>query len=289
MTVLLLIATILSLQIVVAQDVLKTTLPPVVTYGNGKDTCPSTEKRNLALQKVKNNVFQFLFNGSILPQCGEGIWYQVAYLNMVDSSQQCPSAWREVTSDGIRTCGRPNSLQGSCAGINYSVSLQYSKVCGRIIGYQFGSPAAFTTVDGNVARPTIDHAYLDGISITHGTPRIHIWSYAAGSSENGCSYAKCPCSNGAQTPPSFVGNNYYCESAYQGGCWINDVFFSGDPLWDGQQCDNEGTCCTGTNTPPWFSINLRGSVSDNIEVRICHNQRTSDEDTPVELLELYVQ
>ncbi|MGJ8945899.1 hypothetical protein AB9K17_23710, partial [Salmonella enterica subsp. enterica serovar Kentucky] len=76
MTVLLIIiATILSLQLVAAQDVLKTTLPPVVTYGNGRETCPSTEKRNIALQKVKDNVFQFLFNGSILPQCGEGIWY----------------------------------------------------------------------------------------------------------------------------------------------------------------------------------------------------------------------
>ena len=27
--------------------------------------------------------------------CGPGVWKQVAYLNMSDPSQQCPSAWRE--------------------------------------------------------------------------------------------------------------------------------------------------------------------------------------------------
>ena len=83
------------LQAVAAQDVAKTGLPPVVTYGGNSKTCPTTEERNSALLKVKNSVFSYLFNGTIVPQCGEGIWYRVAYLNMADSTQQCPSAWRE--------------------------------------------------------------------------------------------------------------------------------------------------------------------------------------------------
>ena len=34
--------------------------------------------------------------------------------------------------------------------------------------------------------PTIEEAYLDGVSITYGSAgsRKHIWSYAAGASEN---------------------------------------------------------------------------------------------------------
>ena len=47
--------------------------------------------------------------------------------------------------------------------------------------------------------------------------------------------------------------------------------------------------CTGTNTPPWFSVELPDSTSDDIEVRICHDQDTRDEDSPIQLLELYVQ
>ena len=280
------------LQGAAAQEIAKTVLSPVIIHGDGSKTCPSTDERNNALLRLKANVSNYLLSRNIVPYCGEGIWHRVAYLDMSDSSQQCPSAWREFTSDGIRACARPNSVQGSCPGTCYSVSRQYSKVCGRIIGYQFGSPAAFWK-DGNVAQETIDGAYLDGISITHGNPRIHIWSYAAGSSENGScnnAIANCPCSNGSRVPPSYyVGTNYYCESAYRGNCWISNVFFPDDPLWDGQQCDNEGTCCTGTNTPPWFSVNFPNSINDDIEVRICHNQRTSDEDTPIQLLELYVQ
>ena len=70
---------------------------------------------------------------------------------------------------------------------------------------------------------------------------------------------------------------HYCESAYRGPkCYVINTFFPNDPLWDCQQCDNEGTCCTGTNTPPWFSVDLGHPTSDDIEVRICHNEDTVD-------------
>ena len=84
-------------------------------------------------------------------------------------------------------------------------------------------------------------------------------------------------------------NNHYCESANQGDCFVDNSFFPNDPLWDGQQCDNEGTCCNVANTPPWFSVDLGNTTSDDIEVRICHDQDTTDEDTPIQLLEIYVQ
>ena len=67
------------------------------------------------------------------------------------------------------------------------------------------------------------------------------------------------------------------------------MFFPDDPLRDGQQCDNEGTCCSGTNTPPWFSVDLPSLSSDNIEVRICHDQGSDDEDTRIQQLQLYIQ
>ena len=278
----------LLLQALAAQGAAKTFnfLSPVIMNGNSSTSkiCPSTEKLNSALLELKVNVLNLLLNVKSVPECGEGIWHQVAYFNMTDRSQQCPSAWRSITLDGIRVCKRPS---GGCPGTVYSVNRTYSKVCGRVIGYQYGSPDAFATAGSRGS--TINQAYLDGISITQGNPRTHIWSYAVGATENGsCTNINCPCSNSDQRPPSFVGNNYYCESAHQGDCWINDMFFSTDPLWDGQQCNNEGTCCTGTNTPPWFSVDLNTS-SDDLEVRICHDQDADDEGSFVQLLELYIQ
>ena len=137
--------------------------------------------------------------------CGAGEWYRVAYLNMSDPTEQCPHDWMEYTSGRVRACGRPNSPVGSCPGTFYPLNgHQYSKVCGRVIGYQFGSTDAFAVEGGITAQFTIDQSYVDGVSITHGNPCNHIWSFAAGSSERNrqsCSHINCPCSGGP-LPPS---------------------------------------------------------------------------------------
>ena len=70
-----------------------------------------------------------------------GNWMRIAYLNMSDPSQQCPDGWRELDSP-IRTCRR--QLNTSINLVNYSShGIHYSRVCGRIKAYQFGSPEAF--------------------------------------------------------------------------------------------------------------------------------------------------
>ena len=262
---------------------------PVITYyGNGQEicNCPSIQQRNIALQKVKDNVYQCLSNVSILPQCGDGIWYRIAYLNMTDPSQQCPSAWREYNTSQFRACGRPVSTDASCSSQKFSISHQYSKVCGRVIGIQVASPDAFDS-----GGRGINEYYMDGVSITRGSPRArhHIWSYVGTYSEV-ITYNPnaCPCYNSSHGTPSFVGSNYYCESGNPTQDWVGRKF-PNDMLWDGEQCSHEGTCCTGTNTPPWFSVNLGSPTSDDIEVRIMGSESTDNEDTPIELLEMYVQ
>ena len=275
---LLIFAVILSMKVVAATKISSL----IIVHGNDQETCPSTEQRNIALQKVEDNVYQCLSNGSIVPQCGEGIWYRVAYLNMADSSQECPSAWREYNSQ-FRACGRPVSSGASRPSQIFFISRLYSKVCGRVIGIQVASPDAFSHGTGS----GINDNYMDGVSITHGHPRHHIWSYVGSVSE--ISDNVCPCTYSSATQPqSFVGNNYYCESGNPNREWHFQAY-PNDKLWDGEQCSREGTCCTGTNTPPWFSVNLSSPTSDDIEVRIMGSQSTDDEDTPIELLELYVQ
>ena len=201
---------------------------------------------------------------------------------MSNPVEQCPSIWKEYNSGGIRACGRPGSRSESCPGVQYSTCNQYSRVCGRIIGYQVASPDAF--------KSNSDQR-VDGITITHGTQ--HIWSYVAGMNEHGTSIhsrSTCPCSNTdgqARDPPSSIGNNYYCESGNSIIEFIEGHLYQDDKLWDGQQC--EGTCCTGTNSPPWFSVQLPAPTIDAIEVSICCDQDTEDEDVPVKLIEIFVQ
>ena len=111
-------------------------------------------------------------------QCGVGLWSQIVCLNMTDPVQQCPSAWRENIIQGVRVCGRPSASDDMCHGTFYSSDGQtYTKVCGRVIGYQVGHTDAFHS-----SNP-INESYVEGVSITHGSPRSHIWTLAAGISE----------------------------------------------------------------------------------------------------------
>ena len=133
--------------------------------------------------------------------------------------------------------------------------------------------------------------YVDGISITHGNPRHHLWTYAAGLQENiihGVGQYECPCATGStQTVPSFVGNDYFCESGCPGHYDLTT--FHTDRLWDGEQCGAiEGGCCRATGLP-WFHKTLSTPTSDYIELRLCCDQDTSDEDVPVGLYEIYVK
>ena len=202
MAVLLLIfAAILSMKVVAAAKI----SPLIILHGNDQETCPSTEQLNVALQKIRDNIY---LNVSILPQCGEGIWYRVAYLNMTDPSQQCPSAWRQYSGNQYRACGRPVSGSQSSPATFYTTNCQYSKVCGRITALQFASPDGFQTIYN------IDHVYMDGVSITYGSPRNHI------SSEMNENIYACPCDSHFGTPPqSFVGSDYYCESGNPNQEW----------------------------------------------------------------------
>jgi hypothetical protein len=53
--------------------------------------------------------------------------------------------------------------------------IQYSQICGRIIGYQVGRPGAF--VNFFRERDTVNDHYVDGVSLTYGNPRQHIWTF----------------------------------------------------------------------------------------------------------------
>ena len=222
---------------------------------------------------------------------GTGGWRRVANLNMANPSTTCPSGWT-LTSLSKRTCGRSTSGGRSCDPVTFQVSGgEYSKVCGRARGYQYGATLAFFA---HVVY-TIDEAYVTGLSITHGTPRQHIWTYAAGITEpqyqSGVSTCPCGTTNfnyWQSKVPSFVGSDYFCESGINRAWSYSTQFFPDDPLWDGENCVASSTCCS-YNNPPYFVKALSEPTDDDIEVRLCNYHSAFGSDVPIELLELYVQ
>ena len=100
----------------------------------------------------------------------------------------------------------------------------------------------------------------------------------------------CPCNQGSNViPPSFVGNDYYCESGLPANQGWQSILYATDLLWDGQNClSDESPCCTIAKMP-WFLKSLGKVVNDYIEMRLCGNQDTYDEDTSVELFDVYVK
>ena len=271
----------------------------VISYSKSMDEVVSSTSRISTLSNqyqqfvsaTHNNISQLTNYVSSLQEqiyCGAGQWYRVAFLNMSDPSHQCPFPWQFNSSSGVRRCQRPSSSGVSCSSKFYYTGRGYGRVCGRVIGYQYGSPDGFRRLTiGNPAN--IDTAYMDGVSITYGNPHKHIWSYAGGVTESSSDHStsNCPCSTASgRSPPSFIGNKYYCESGNPTDT-VDLIVYTDDKLWDGQEC--EGTCCSGTKTPPWFSVHLSDSTTDSIEVRICGDEGTDNENTPIELLEIYVQ
>ena len=157
-------------------------------------------------------------------------------------------------------------------------------MCGRIIAYQYTHPDAFEAYhDGYVT--TIEGAYVTGVSLTHGSPRQHIWTFAAGISEDHFTRDDaCPCdvTININIPP-FVSGDYFCES---GAVSSPSGFHPDDPLWDGQNCTATSTCCS-FNSPPYFTKQLPSPTTDDIEARLCW--LTSNDQSPIEFIELYVQ
>ena len=220
--------------------------------------------------------------------CGgvTGGWMRVAELDMTNSSHQCPSGLMERNdSANIRTCVRDREPAG-CSSVELSTANnQYSKVCGRITAYQVGRPNQFRS-----AMEVIDSHYVDGISLTHGSQRQHIWTFAAARDED----QTCNCSGTeGDSPPEFVGQDYFCEA---GSVQLEDTsegkLLPDDPLWDGAGCSKTGNTCCSFNNPPWFYKQLPSSAqptTDNIEMRVCRNRGNDNEDIAIEIVEIYIQ
>ena len=229
--------------------------------------------------------------------CGylTGGWMRVANIDMTNTSQNCPSELRLISSPK-RVC---DITSAGCVSNDFDVyGAQYSHICGRVIGYQKSGIAAFFHHSRG-----IDADYVTGVSLTHGqSPRQHIWTFAGALDETSGSHTrnKCPCVNPniypAPTLPSFIGNDYFCDTAFETRFNTVPNYQSiqvSDPLWDGKGCGPTSTCCYDPQrkvNPPWFVKTLSTPTSDDIEMRLCTFALAgASNNSPIEIVELYVQ
>ena len=202
-------------------------------------------------------------------------WLRVGHIRLPDG--QCPRGIDTLTTPTEeRLCVTPNSA--GCSSLFFRPDVNYTEVCGRVVGYSTGTPDGMAAVATN---NTIDSPYVDGISITdteevfNGT-RKHIWTFAAEHDQN----RRCPCdpSSLAPSPPDFVGNHYYCDMAPPN-------YDPSNPIWDETSCPTTGNC-----QPPWFHRKVsRSSPYSALEVRWCTDEGASNERVGVKILELYVR
>ena len=215
-------------------------------------------------------------------KCGgiEGGWMQVVDVDM-NKDSTCPGTWQTITTPRRFCIG---SIGRGCASAHFSThGVTFEHICGQTKSYQKGAPDAF-----RISVQSIDKVYVDGISITLGSPRKHVWTYAVSHSDNfDVGKSNCPCAPvpGA-SPPAFVKDDYYCESGTNVQAIHKNMYLS-DPLWDGQGCPINNGCCAQMGMPKFYRKTPEPS-SENIEVRICKDEPHSDEDVAIEELNIYV-
>ena len=214
---------------------------------------------------------------------GEGGWTRIVGLNMTEPNASCLAGLMQMDySDYIDhdLCGNKefSDYDADCQSIFYGMGIKYSKICGQVRGYTVTHAYGFDPQHYNGMN--IDNHYFEGISITRGMPRQHIWTFVAGNAEYNANSVDCPCNNGSRVNvPSFIGNDYYCESP-------KNVDFS-DPLWDGKQCgDLEYPCCTNPRLP-WFFKSFNEESNDDIELRFCIEEYLGQ--IVLDVLELFVK
>lgn len=225
------------------QSVTSTLTSQTLSNNGSAGDCPPSGDLDAAVQSVNQAASNIAQRLRLLPQCGEGYWYQVLDFDVNSSNQTCPSGLTLI-SEPVEGCGR-ESIGGCDIGQLTIDGMEYSRVCGRITGRASGTPDGF-------ALP------FDAILILTKDASEHIWTFVASS----VNPPNCPCSGVGTPPPPFtaVGNDYFCD-------------FSGLPnntraMWTGENCTDSG-CCS-FNSPPYFTVDLPPTTEDII-VAVCRS------------------
>lgn len=220
----------------------------------------------------------------------------VISLDMVLSSHHCFADLQEVVTTGVdvdipkRLCAKPSHSPSYNLTFHLN-NLPYQRVCGKVTAYQKGTPDAFYPYS-KYPNYTVDDCYADGILLSTCTaPRKHIWTLAASSSGDADALHGCPCVNrpGPGTVPSFVGNDFFCETSLPFDTAREDKYYLAYPLWDGEGFGTfPNNQCFGLKDP-WFKKTFESPITDDIWFHLCADEGSSNEDILIEQMHIYIQ
>jgi len=177
-------------------------------------------------------------------------WRRLAYLDLNSSlASTCPQGF--VSRDNPSACIRNSSTPGCSSVIYHNHNLStYSKVIGRVHVIPYHTPDGYVKFgDDRPNMPTIDQNYVDGVSITYGTPRQHIWTVTFSLTEMANSCSTCILNR-----PSFFCSHYSCE----------ELVPSNSPF------DHTHRQCEGK--AEFFYRELPQATMDDLELRVCRDK-----------------
>ncbi|XP_065180697.1 uncharacterized protein LOC135811393 [Sycon ciliatum] len=212
-----------------------------------------------------------------------GGWTRIAYMNPAEQ-RRCAGAMHFQDLQ-VPVCRRPVTVSQGCSMATYpSMVGDYREVMGFVTGYRMASMDAFAH------RSTIPlrSYYVDGVSITYGSPMQHLWTYAASFDDHVHPIYHCPCSaRPGQQAPAFVGDHYYC--ADRGNVYRKWSFTAADHAWSNtSECGSGSSCCDSPDMP-WFHRQLDTKTSEKIQIRVCSDQAASHEDVAIDEATIFVK
>ena len=199
-------------------------------------------------------------------------WKRVAHIDMTNPRAHCPNGLSNVSNVTINkmACERSDK-DNICYNSAFPIGWNYTRVCGRVIGYQSNKTTNGFRLTSNI---TINSHYADGVLITSGNYSTHLWTYAVGN-YNATNNESDPCFNITDnTDPSKIPN--FVKNHYHSSCNSGPNVAWDGPLWFGDGCvtPSNMTC------PEWFNRQVN-RTTENIEVRWCGDVYT-------EILEIWV-
>ena len=110
-------------------------LSPVVIPGGSNGACPADEVLAAQREAMKGQIAPILNDLVYQPPCacgGPGQWSRIAFFNMSDPSQQCPSSWNLFTSP-VRGCVSSITTRNSCDSAIFPSNGNSILVCADVL------------------------------------------------------------------------------------------------------------------------------------------------------------
>ena len=221
------------------------------------------------MQKLQEAVRKLNASLMAVQECDihDSSWRQIVYIDMTDSDSkaQCPKGLTKVKNDKLLGC-----FKKDCTPLKLNITGNYTRVCGRVSGYQQGDTKGFIDLEPS----DFSIPYAHGVLITSNNFSEHLWSYLAATSEE-----HCPCAFEENPEPTAFDSTYHCvfNSTKSGQRY---------PLWD--RCDTAyNACCTKSKKKMhgWFHNSINQTI-DSIEVRWC---APKDGAIVTDILQIWVQ